>query len=247
MRLRLVIAYHGGSHEGWQSQRGGRTVQDRLEKAFFELCGMPVTVQGAGRTDAGVHANGQCAHADVPPDRMGLSRWPHALNARLDPSIRIMAAFAVSGDFHARFHAAGKHYRYRIWNASALPPLLKDRAWHVPLQLDRRALRRAARVFEGTHDFAAFSARRPKGHDDTQRCIDSIAVHTAGAEIVLDFKGPGFLYKMVRIVTAAIVRHAAGRCDLEDLQERLERGTPSFSHAAPAQGLCLEEVFYPPS
>jgi tRNA pseudouridine38-40 synthase len=107
-------------------------------------------------------------------------------------------------------------------------------------------LRQAARVFEGTHDFAAFSARRSAGDRDTRRRIDSIAVHSAGPEILMDFRGPGFLYKMVRIVTAAIVRHAAGRCPLMDLQERLQSGGPSFQHTAPAEGLCLEEVFYPP-
>lgn len=247
MRLRLLIAYHGASHEGWQSQRGGRTVQDRLENAFFELCGLRVAVHGAGRTDAGVHANGQCAHADVPDNQIASARWAHALNARLDPSIRILATSEVADDFHARFQASGKHYRYRIWNAPALPPLLRDRAWHFPGPLNRAALREAARMFEGVHDFAAFSARRSGSERHTQRLIDSITIHTANDEIVMDFRAPGFLYKMVRIVTAAIVRYAAGRCTLDDLRGRLDRGSPTFCHTAPAQGLCLEEVFYPSS
>jgi tRNA pseudouridine38-40 synthase len=245
VRLLLEIAYHGAGLNGWQSQAGGNTVQDFLEAAFRALGENGVSIHGSGRTDAGVHANAQQAHVDVAGGRFTTREWLAALNAHLPASIRVMHIREVPSDFHARFSAIGKIYTYRIWNAPAMQPMLADRAWHVPGALDPERIRAACSLFTGSHDFAAFSARRTKEPEHTTRTIYRIEAGIDGPKIELRFEGGGFLYKMVRILAAAIVRHGAGRCALEELEARLRQGSPAFSHTAPASGLCLEKVLYP--
>jgi tRNA pseudouridine38-40 synthase len=245
MRLRLEIAYHGAGHSGWQSQAGGGSVQDAVERAFQALLPEGARVHGAGRTDAGVHAAAQTAHADVPDNRLSPREWLRALNAHLPPSIRIMSATQAPTEFHARFSAVSKVYTYRIWNAPALHPMERDRAWHVPTHIDPEALRSAATLFTGTHDFASFSAKREPPPHSTIRTIHSIDMETDGPSISLTFTGDGFLYKMVRILTAACIRLAQRKAPLATLQSLLENGTPRFTHTAPAHGLCLVRVDYP--
>ncbi|MCX6961207.1 MAG: tRNA pseudouridine(38-40) synthase TruA [Verrucomicrobia bacterium] len=244
MKLQLEIAYHGAGINGWQSQACGNTVQDCLEKAFLTLCRERITVHGAGRTDAGVHAEAQCAHADVPSERLSLREWLPALNAHLPDAIRVMKISEATEDFHARFSAKRKIYRYTIWNGPALHPLMKDRAWHVPGNLDFEKLQRACRFFTGTHDFAAFSLRRSDAREETVRTIHSIQADMSAEKIELTFEGEGFLYKMVRILSAAIIRHASGKVAADELATQLLAGTPAFAHAAPAAGLCLVRVIY---
>lgn len=244
MRILLEISYHGAGFNGWQSQADGNTIQDHLEKAFAAIGSPETRLHGAGRTDAGVHANAQCAHADVADGRFASATWRDALNAHLPASIRVMEVREVPTDFHARFSAIGKIYTYTLWNAPAAHPLLADRSWHVPWTLDFTALRAACELFTGTHDFTAFSARRSKEPESTVRTIHRIEPILEGQKIQLRFEGEGFLYKMVRTLAAAAVRHASGRCGLEELEERLRNGSPAFSHTAPASGLCLEKVLY---
>jgi tRNA pseudouridine38-40 synthase len=244
MRLRLEIAYHGAGINGWQSQACGNTVQDYLEKAFLALCHERITVHGAGRTDAGVHAEAQCAHADVPKERLSLREWLLALNAHLPDAIRVMKIQEAPSDFHARFSAKGKIYRYTVWNGAALHPLIKDRAWHVPGGLDFENLQRACELFTGTHDFAAFSLRRSNTPEQTVRTIHAIENQVSTGKIDLTFEGEGFLYKMVRILSAAIIRHASGRVEIEELAAQLGSASPAFMHTAPATGRCLVRVIY---
>ena len=244
MRLQLQIAYHGASLNGWQSQVCGNTVQDYLEKAFLALCQERIPVHGAGRTDAGVHAEAQSAHADVPNDRLNLREWLPALNAHLPDAIRIMKITEAPDDFHARFSAKGKIYRYTVWNGPSLHPLMKDRAWHVPGALDFEKLQSACQLFTGTHDFAAFSLRRSNGSEQTVRTIHFIENQIAEQKIDLTFEGEGFLYKMVRILSATIIRHASGKVEIDELAENLRSATPVFMHTAPAAGLCLVRVIY---
>jgi tRNA pseudouridine38-40 synthase len=247
MRLRLTLSYDGGHFSGWQSQPKGDTVQDALEKAFGILCGSRIIVHGAGRTDAGVHALGQCAHADVPEDRLPVNAWLPALNAHLPAGVRIMALRRAAPDFHARFSATGKVYRYTIWNGPVMPPLLLGRAWHVPWKINRDVLASACAALVGTHDFAAFSAKRSQAEDNTVRTVSSIRIQAVGPRIALTFHGPGFLYKMVRILTAAVVRCGCQKLTLDDVQTRLAQGGPRLHHVAPAHGLCLVRVGYRPT
>jgi tRNA pseudouridine38-40 synthase len=245
MRLKLLVGYDGTPFAGWQSQPGGNTVQDILEAAIAAVQGTPTTVHGSGRTDAGVHALGQCAHADVTQSRMTPGQWLRALNTRLPQEIRILKATQAKPDFHARFSAKGKIYRYVIWNGPVLPPLELNRAWHVPRDLDRGALHTASQIFTGRHDFGAFCASRGKPDEDTHRTIHSIRVVRTGSKIQITFKGEGFLYKMVRMVAAAIVRAAQGSESVESLREMLASpGQKKSHHVAPAGGLYLVRVLY---
>jgi tRNA pseudouridine38-40 synthase len=242
MRLRLVIAYDGSAFRGWQSQAGGGAVQDHIEAAFVKLCGRRVPVHGAGRTDAGVHALGQCAHVEI--ERDGEIDWTAALNANLPREIRILRCVRVRADFHARFSAKGKVYVYRLWNTAVLSPFEWRRAWHVPGPLNIEAIREAAAMFEGKHDFKAFAANRGKPEEDTVRTIYSVAVHKKGPVISLRVHGDGFMYRMVRLMTGALVKTGQGRAPVESIASYLDGKSGKCSFAAPAEGLYLVRVIY---
>lgn len=247
-RLRLTIAYDGRPFAGWQIQDSVKpTVQGCLEAALQDLCGRRIDVQGSGRTDAGVHALGQVAHADVPLLQGSLShaeRWAQAINVRLPEGVRVTASRAVAADFHARFWAIGKTYRYRIWNAPWLHPLELGRAWHVPYALDRARLRAAAEILLGRHDFAHFAANRGAGFEprSTVRTLRRIKVGGHAPLLTLEFEGDGFLYRMVRLLTGALVRVASGRDDLSWLRGTLARELRKNHHQAVADGLYLVRV-----
>lgn len=244
-RLKLTIAYDGQPFLGWQSQTGGCTIQDHLEAAFAKICTGRTPVHGSGRTDAGVHAIGQVAHVDVAKDRLQLRQWILALNANLPPEIRVMQARWVKDDFHARFSATGKIYRYRIWNAPVLPPLEIGRAWQIPQPLDIGLLRRCADTLTGCHDFAAFAANRGVPTEDTVRTIRRIDVKgRPGGLITLTFEGDGFLYKMVRLLTGSLIRCAQKRAEPEWIAELLQAKGKKTSFAAAADGLYLVKVLY---
>lgn len=246
-RLRLTVAYDGGPFAGWQSQARGRTVQDHLENAFAALTGgSRIPVHGSGRTDAGVHALGQVAHADVPASAMTPERWILALNAHLPPEIRVMRLRFVADSFHARFDARGKIYEYRIWNQPVLDPFQRGRAWHLPGPLDLGALTAAARAFEGRHDFAAFAANRGTPPETTVRTIRRVRVTARGSLIKLRFEGSGFLYRMVRLMVGSAVRCGQDRATLDAIRSALADGAAArkTTFCAPAEGLCLRQVLY---
>lgn len=244
-RLKLTIAYDGRPFRGWQSQRTGDAVQDRVEQAFLKLCQHRIVVHGAGRTDAGVHAVAQVAHVDVPEDRFPVHRWAGALNAHLPPEIRITKVSLAGRRFHARFDARGKIYRYRIWNAPFQHPLELGRTWHIPGELDLPQLCSAAALIEGTHDFAGFAANRGQKEGQTVRTIDHVVIRSAGPLLTLRFHGNGFLYKMVRLLTGTLVRCAQHRADSQTILDLLAgRGATKTSFAAPAAGLYLDRVLY---
>ena len=243
--MKFVVAYDGRDFAGWQSQRQRNTIQDQLEIAFGTICCSRVSVIGAGRTDAGVHALAQCAHADLDPGRLSIERWITALNGTLPATIRILRARFVSPNFHARFSAKGKVYRYRIVNSAIISPFELGRAWHVAAPLDRALLKRAAKLFAGRHDFSNFAATGGKFTEDTTRTINSLRVITRGNLIELEFAGSGFLYKMVRLITGTLVRSALGKETLDAIKLRLEK--PELNAArfvAPAHGLYLVRVKY---
>lgn len=244
-RLKLIIAYDGTPFAGWQSQSHRNTIQDHVERAFERVLGKAVRVHGAGRTDSGVHALAQCAHVDLPNDRLSTPRWIQALNASLPPAIRVLRCRYVSNDFHARISAKGKIYRYRIWLAPVLPPFEYRRAWHITGPIDPNVLEKAAKHFIGTHDFAAFAANRGKPEENTIRTIHSVRVRQKGPCVTIEFDGNGFLYKMVRLIVGALVKYALGRMPIGDLTTRLHSGQAGQARfAAPAEGLCLVRVRY---
>lgn len=256
-RLRLTVAYDGRPFCGWQSQAKGGGVQDHLEAAFAKLCPGPrIAVHGSGRTDAGVHALGQVAHADVPACRFEAARWMDALNGHLPREIRVVECRWATPGFEARFSARGKVYRYRIWNGAVFPPLEIGRAWHVFQPMDPALLRRCARGLLGTHDFGGFCANRGVPYGDTVRTIRRLDVTGRpgkhGGVVTLTFGGDGFLYKMVRLLTGSLVRCAQEKAAPEWLFGLLEPPAPGgdasarrkSSFAAPAEGLTLVRVLY---
>src|SRR5438105_9304572 len=232
-RLKLVISYDGRDFAGWQSQRHGNTVQDQLETAFERVCGTRLAVTGAGRTDSGVHAVGQCAHVDVPAGQFPAERWLKALNGVLPPAIRILRGRFVEQSFHARFSAKGKVYRYRIINGAVRPPLEISRAWHVPSPLDRELLARAAKLFRGQHDFAAFAANRGKEQRSTIRTVEYVRITGQGKLIEIEFSADGFLYKMVRMMVGEMVRCALGKESLQSIEVRLAQASRTSSRFVP--------------
>lgn len=245
MRLKLTLAYDGAPFRGWQSQPDGGAVQNVLQEAMTRLAGgRGISVQGSGRTDAGVHALGQVAHAVVPEQRGGPRFWQVALNAVLPPQIRVLSCVRVSDDFHARYSATGKIYEYRIWTGPILPPHEAGRCWQVR-DVDAALLRRAARELIGRHDFRGFSASRGTPPGDTCRHLRRVSVVREGPLIRLRFEGDGFLYKMVRMLVAAMIRVAQGKASLEDLRGRLAcRDGKLPRDVAPPEGLYLVRVRY---
>jgi tRNA pseudouridine38-40 synthase len=202
-------------------------------------------VTGSGRTDAGVHALGQCAHVDVPPAQFAPERWLKALNGVLPPAIRILRARFVPASFHARFSAKGKVYRYRIINSTVRPPLEIGRAWHIASPLDRELLGRAAKFFVGRHDFVAFAANRGKEERSTMRTVEYVRVTGRRDLLEIEFSADGFLYKMVRLMMGAMARCALGKESLQSIVLRLERPSRAAARfVAPAAGLYLVRVRY---
>jgi tRNA pseudouridine38-40 synthase len=245
LRVRLCVAYDGRRFQGWQSQAEGEAVQDHLERAVARVLGFRVVVQGAGRTDAGVHALGQVAHMDVPPGPVPWEKWKPALNAFLPVEVRVLSVRRVGARFHARFSARGKEYVYRIWNDTFLHPLEVGRAWHLPGTMDLNVLEQGARCLAGTHDFGGFAANRGTPVENTVRTVDRIVVRRRGALVELNFRGDGFLYRMVRLMTGSLMRCALGRLPVEWLAEILEGGgRVKTSFSAPADGLYLKRVLY---
>ncbi len=246
MRWKLLIAYDGAPFAGWQSQTGGTGVQDHFEAALLTITGERLPLHGSGRTDAGVHALGQVAHFDAPPDsRMTAENWRRALNAALPPAIRVLRATRVPATFNARFAARGKIYRYQLWRGPVLPPHLHQRAWHLPLGLDPATLRRALAPFVGEHDFHAFTANRGTPPTTTIRRITRIHVTTRGPALTVTFEGGGFLYKMVRMLVGAGVRVAQGKESPAHVAALLAHpGQGRWNHVAPADGLTLVRVRY---
>ncbi|HWY41002.1 MAG TPA: tRNA pseudouridine(38-40) synthase TruA [Chthoniobacterales bacterium] len=244
-RLKLTVAYDGSPFAGWQSQTHRKTIQDELERALHRISGARLRVHGAGRTDTGVHALAQCAHVDLPDRRLEAARWTKALNGVLPRTIRVLSCRYVSSNFHARFSAKGKTYRYRIWTGPILPPLELERAWHITAPLDHDLLGAAGKRFIGQHDFAAFAANRDKDEKDTVRTIWSLRVRNRGAVISIEVSGNGFLYKMVRLMVGRMTQAALGKVQLTEIDKNLRSGSKGGSRfAAPAQGLYLVRVWY---
>lgn len=252
-RILFTCAYDGAPYLGWQSQRGGKTVQDTVEAAMAGILHAPLRIAAAGRTDAGVHAAAQRFHADIPETcRMTAQNWRDALNAHLPASIRIMAAQSVPEDFHARFNATGKRYDYLIWRGEVLPPFLAGRAWHLPHAFDAELLAEALHVYVGSHDFRRFAAKRgnepdPAPADFYLRTIYSAGVEEeqGGAMLRLRFHGNGFMYRMVRLLVGTAHQVSRGRMSLGELAAHLtELDAPKARYCAPADGLYLQEVEY---
>ncbi len=241
--LKLVVEYEGTELCGWQRQNNGPTVQQHLEEAISQITQEESKVLGASRTDAGVHAMGQVAifktHKAI--STFGFMR---GINTTLPRCVAVRSVEEVDGKFHPRFDAIGKHYRYTIINRSPPSPVRRAFSWHRAKRLDLPAMRQAAEVLIGEHDFAAFRASGC-GANTTMRRIHSIEITRAGDEVSVDVRGNAFLRNMVRIIVGCLTDAGHGLLSAEELQEvmtSLDRRRAG--QTAPAQGLCLMEVFY---
>jgi tRNA pseudouridine38-40 synthase len=252
--LKLTIAYDGTEFAGWQRQASERTVQAVLEDLIAPIEGAPVTVIGAGRTDAGVHAAAQVASVAI-QSVMACDDLRRALNATLPPDVRLLAIDEVAEGFSARHDARVKTYRYAIWNGVAVPPPLRRYAWHVPQRLDVGLMNEAASVLVGSHDFAAFQAT---GSDvkttvrhilhSAVRVVDvSSLVVTASGDRLLRYEvsGTGFLRHMVRNIAGTLVDAGRGRMTVDQMTRILaSRDRSQAGATAPPQGLVLWQVEY---
>ncbi len=245
-RYRLTVEYDGGGYVGWQRQDNGPSIQQALEEAIRLFCGETVVVQGAGRTDAGVHALGQVAHFDI--DRPTTADTVRdALNAHLRPQpIAVIEAEAVDDDFHARFSAVERAYRYRILDRRPPPTLEGGRVWHVGRPLDEGAMHAAGQALVGKHDFTSFRASICQAKTPV-KTLTSLSVHRSGEEIRLDIRAPSFLHHQVRNIAGTLRLVGEGKWSAQDVAEALAaRDRSAAGPTAPPGGLFLVEVVYPP-
>jgi tRNA pseudouridine38-40 synthase len=242
--VRALIAYDGSKFFGWQRQEGFDSVQEAIEDALAVLVGDRVVVQGAGRTDTGVHALGQVAHFHV-DTRLDDDRLRHALNHHLRAGVVIRRLETCRPDFHARFDARGKRYLYRVATARFRPPFGRDYAHWVRDPLDLAALRAAARELVGTHDFRAF-ATSGSPRASTVRRIASIHVLARREAFGIVVQGDGFLYNMVRTIAGTLIDVGRGKLAPRDVGAILRsRDRREAGPTAPACGLVLLSVLYP--
>lgn len=241
--IKLVIGYDGTDFHGFQRQKGLRTVQGELERTLTTLLGHPVSVKAAGRTDTGVHAEGQVVSfwtsCPIPVERL-----PLALNSLLPADIVAKKAVQVSPDFHPRFDATSRVYRYLIDNRPVPSALLRRYAWHIPEPLDVEAMKQAAQFLVGVHDFASFHA---SGSDlgSTVREMKRVTVVKRGGVVAITMEANAFLYHMARIVVGTLVEIGLGRRHPEEMRAILEARDRSVAgKTAPPHGLCLVQVKY---
>ena len=243
-RILLTVEYDGTAYAGWQRQLNGLAVQQVIEEALSSACGHPVTVTGASRTDAGVHALDQKVHFDtdctIPPEK-----YPFVLNTMLPADIRVQEAREVPADFHARFLTSGKTYTYRIWNARHASALRRSTHWHIPVPLEEAPVRSALQALPGKHDFAAFQAAGGTAKT-TVRTLRAADLTVSGSEWILTVSGDAFLYNMVRIIAGTVAEIGLGRLAPDAFGKAFETlDRLSLGMTAPAHGLELTEVRYP--
>lgn len=237
-RLRITVAYDGTEFHGWQVQPGRATIQGVLQEIVSGIEGEPVHVAGSGRTDAGVHALGQVAafglKNPIPPDNLR-----KAINRLLPPAVRIVRAEEVDADFHPRFDAVAKTYRYTIFRGEIVPPFEARYVWHHPYPLLEEAMARAARNFEGEHNFRAFAAKdeRYTNGQSTVRTVFSSALQREGERLIYTVRGAGFLKYMVRNMVGTLIEVGRGNLSAEGFPLRC-------GATVPARGLTLVRVEY---
>jgi len=246
MVVKLTIGYLGTRFAGWQRQANALAVQEVIEQALGDLLETPIRIRGASRTDAGVHASGQVAHLRL-DRRFPLAGLVHGGNHRLPDDVRLLSAQRMADDFHAQHNALGKCYRYRLWRGPVVPPLAAGRVAHAPQRLDLDAMRQALRALPGRHDFTAFAAAGGSHRQGVRRMF--AATLDVDAQVAcLRFWGDGFLRGMVRALVGTLLEIGRGARPPDDFHRLFSaRSRSEAGPAAPALGLELEQVFYPPA
>ena len=239
----LRLRYDGSRYHGWQVQKGDITVAQTLEEALGKVCGHPVKAVGCGRTDAGVHALCQVCAFDT-ASRIPAEKFSYALNTLLPDDIRVRESLEADSDFHPRFQAHGKIYRYQIYNSPHASALLRCLTAHVPVRLAEGAMQAAAAQLIGTHDFAAFAAAGGSAKT-TVRTIDFADVRREEDMVTLRVHGNAFLYNMVRIIAGALIGVGQGKLPADCIATAIRTGSRlDLGVTAPACGLELTRVEY---
>ena len=243
-RFKLLLEYDGGPYVGWQRQKNGHSVQAALETAARAFCGKDIAVHGAGRTDAGVHALGQVAHIDIAQDRDAETVLDALNHFLIDEPIVVLAAEAVDGDFHARFSATGRHYRYRILNRRPRPAVNRGQVWWVPTVLDVEAMNDAAQELIGEHDFTSFRATLCQAKSPV-KSIEKLTVRRDGEEILIEVSARSFLHHQVRNIAGTLSLVGKGKWTRKVVAVALAaRERSAGGPTAPADGLYLVRVDY---
>ncbi|MEM8636584.1 MAG: tRNA pseudouridine(38-40) synthase TruA [Pseudomonadota bacterium] len=244
-RYLLRIEYDGGPFVGWQRQDDQPSVQGALEAAAEKLNGAPTLVFGAGRTDAGVHATGQAAHLDIRGD-VEARKVADAMNYHLRPDpISVLSAEAVHPEFHARFAAEARHYRYRIVNRRADIALDVGRVWRVPVQLNEEAMRRGAALLLGRHDFSTFRDAQCQARTPV-KTLDDLSVSREEDAVTIMCSAQSFLHRQVRSIVGSLVEVGRGQRPPEWIADILQaKDRSACGPVAPAAGLYLDQVDYP--
>ncbi len=245
--IAVKIMYDGAAYHGWQYQKNGITVQEILESVLTEITGEAVSVCGCSRTDAGVHAL-EYVFNFKSNTKIPLERLPYAINTHIgDNTIAASSAWEVNEDFNARFASLGKRYVYKIWNSNIENPFTSKYSWFVPYKLDIEKMQRAAKYFEGTHDFSSFMAAGGS-QKTTVRAIRCCSVQKSSEwdeQIEIEVEADAFLYNMVRIIAGTLAEVGCGRIDEESIPEIIESADRRRAGmTAPPQGLFLKKVFY---
>ncbi|MBV9044332.1 MAG: tRNA pseudouridine(38-40) synthase TruA [Alphaproteobacteria bacterium] len=242
-RYRITLEYDGGELVGWQRQDNGASVQGILEEAIEKISGERVTVIGAGRTDAGVHALGQVAHFDLEKDFSG-DKIRDALNHFVRPYVAVLQASQAAPDFHARFSATARHYLYRILTRRPPPVLERGKVWHVMHDLDAEAMHVAAQALTGQHDFTTFRAAECQAKSPV-KTLDVLTVRRAADEIHIEARARSFLHHQVRSMVGSLKLVGEGKWRAKDLRVALEAKDRSrCGPVAPSDGLYLVRVDY---
>lgn len=243
-RIRMIVEYDGTNYSGWQRQINAMSVQEKLENALRKLTREEaLTVIGASRTDAGVHAYSQNVHFDT-ECRIPADKFAFALNTMLPMDIRVRKSFRVRDDFHARFQAKRKQYRYLFYNSPHASALYRNQTAHVMYKLDEKLMNDEAQAMLGTHDFAPFAASGSEVKD-TVRTIYSVSVQRSGDILEMLVEGNGFLYNMVRILAGTLIGVGTGKIERGAIARALESGSRlDLGITAPAQGLTLMRIDY---
>jgi tRNA pseudouridine38-40 synthase len=241
-RIKLLLEYDGTDFSGWQVQPGMRTVQGEIQDALSTMMETPIKIIGSGRTDAGVHAAGQVAHANVPKD-IPAGNIAMGLNSSMEKDVRVLGCEDVDQNFHAQRSATGKLYRYVILNSPIPTALDRHRVWNIRQPLDLDQMESGAGFLRGEHDFAAFKSA---GDDTTTvRNLRTLEIERDGNRVILSFEANGFLKHMVRNITGTLVQVGLDRMKVEDVKNNLEAlSRENAPPKAPPQGLTLVEVYY---
>ncbi|AFS79233.1 tRNA pseudouridine synthase A [Gottschalkia acidurici 9a] len=241
--IKLTIEYDGTNFCGWQKQPNGQSIQQALEDAIYSITKENVNIVGSGRTDSKVHAFGQVANFYT-SSKIPQEKFTNAINSKLPSDISVKDSIEVPCDFHSRYGALGKEYKYIIYNDRTRSPILRNYSYHVPYELNIGHMKNAIESFRGTYDFRGFMSTG-SSVKSTIRTINKAELNKKDEIIEITLQGNGFLYNMVRIITGTLVEIGMGKiCHEKVFEIIMSQDRKCAGHTAPPQGLYLNQVFY---